>query len=219
MRLWKSGIDENEQKRLVDEVDSQAGKDEWRKIRRWRKTNPAGWFGGSSKLLAPCIVAVEGAFDRLALLAAGLEAQDVLALVGTALQVETLPLQVQSMVLAVMVIQQWLIEEGTLHDPHRSLVKATQTVSREANRLHLGLIERNINTVIASIARSMQSVCRLNSHEQRPNRSQYLTREKPFTPQRQLSRPRTRRRDIDHKRPKAKAGHIPNRDGSAELIQ
>jgi hypothetical protein len=100
LRLWKPGMDENEHKRLVEEFDLQAGKEERRKIRRWRKTNPAGYFGVGSRSLAPCVVVVEGAFDRLALLAAGLEPRESLALVGTALQVEALPLQVQSVVLA-----------------------------------------------------------------------------------------------------------------------
>ena len=100
LRLWKPGMDENEHKQLVEEFDKQAGKDEHRKIRRWRKTNPAGYFGVGSKSLSPCIAVVEGAFDRLALLAAGLDAPDVIALVGTALQAEVLPLQVQSVVLA-----------------------------------------------------------------------------------------------------------------------
>jgi hypothetical protein len=98
--LWKPGIDENEHKCLVEEFDKQAGKDERRKIRRWRKTNPVGYFGVGFKSLASCIVVVEGAFDRLALLAGGLESPDVIALVGTALQAEILPLQVQSVVLA-----------------------------------------------------------------------------------------------------------------------
>ncbi len=100
LRLWKPGMDENEHKQLVEEFDKQAGRDERKKIRRWRKTNPAGYFGVGSKSLSPCIVVVEGAFDRLALLAAGLETPDVIALVGTALQAEILPLQVQSVVIA-----------------------------------------------------------------------------------------------------------------------
>ncbi len=100
LRLWKPGMDENEHKQLVEEFDQQAGKDERKKIRRWRKSNPAGYSGVGSKSLAPCIVVVEGAFDRLALLAAGLKPPDVVALVGTALQAEVLPLQVQSVVLA-----------------------------------------------------------------------------------------------------------------------
>ncbi len=99
LRLWKPGIDENEHKHLVEESDKQAGKDERKKIRRWRKTNPAGYAGVGSKSLSACIVVVEGAFDRLALLAAGLDPSDVIALVGTALQAEGLPLQVQSVVL------------------------------------------------------------------------------------------------------------------------
>jgi DNA primase len=100
LRLWKPGMDENEHKHLVEEFDKQAGKDERRKIRRWRKSNPAGYFGVGPKSLTSCIVVAEGAFDRLALLAAGLESSHVIALVGTALQAEVLPLQVQSVVLA-----------------------------------------------------------------------------------------------------------------------
>ena len=100
LRLWKPGMDENEHKHLVEEFDKQAGRDERKKIRRWRKSNPAGYFGVGSKSLSPCIAVVEGAFDRLALLAAGLNPPDVIALVGTALQAEVLPLQVQSVVLA-----------------------------------------------------------------------------------------------------------------------
>src|SRR5713226_48616 len=99
LRLWKPGMDENEHKHLVEEFDKQAGKDERRKIRRWRKSNPAGYFGVGSKSLSPCIAVVEGTFDRLALLAAGLNLPDVIALVGTALQVEVFPLQVQAVVL------------------------------------------------------------------------------------------------------------------------
>jgi DNA primase len=100
LRLWKPGMDENEHKYLVEEFDKQAGRDERKKIRRWRKTNPAGYFGVGSKSLSACIIVVEGAFDRLALLAAGLDSPDVIALVGTALQAEVLSLQVQAVVLA-----------------------------------------------------------------------------------------------------------------------
>lgn len=118
LRLWKPGMDENEHKRLVDEYDGQAGKDERGKIRRWRKTNPAGWFGVGSASLTPSVIVVEGAFDRLALLAGGIEPYDVLALVGTTLQVDTLPLQVQSLVLAL--------------DSDASGQKATQKLAEEA---------------------------------------------------------------------------------------
>jgi hypothetical protein len=100
LRLWKPSMDENEHKELLEASGKQTGGSEQHQIRRWRKTNPAGYFGVSSRRLAPCVVVVEGAFDRLALLAAGLEPAHVMALIGTALQVETLPLQVQSVVLA-----------------------------------------------------------------------------------------------------------------------
>ena len=43
---------------------------------------------------------VEGAFDRLTLVAAGLPAPQIVALVGTAVQVEWLPAQVKTVVLA-----------------------------------------------------------------------------------------------------------------------
>jgi DNA primase len=46
------------------------------------------------------ILLVEGAFDRLTLVAAGLPAPQIVALVGTALQVEWLPAQVKTVVLA-----------------------------------------------------------------------------------------------------------------------
>ena len=100
LRLWQPGMDENEHKRLLDEFDERAGRDERKKIRRWRMTNPAGYFGASPRSLSSCVAVVEGAFDRLALLAAGLDAPDVIALVGTALQASQLPLQTQSVVLA-----------------------------------------------------------------------------------------------------------------------
>jgi DNA primase len=52
--------------------------------RRWIKTNPAGWFGFDAPAsLAEQVVLVEGGFDRLALLAAGLPTNAVIALVGT----------------------------------------------------------------------------------------------------------------------------------------
>lgn len=55
---------------------------------RWLKTNPAGWFWQPQSLPAsdPVIV-VEGPFDRLAVLAAGgFHPEEVVALVGTAIQ-------------------------------------------------------------------------------------------------------------------------------------
>ncbi len=99
LRLWEPGMDENTHKELLEAYAKQAGNDQ-NQIRRWRKTNPAGYFGVAPGSLDPCVIIVEGPFDRLALLAAGLKPVEVLALVGTALQVETLPSSVQSIVLA-----------------------------------------------------------------------------------------------------------------------
>jgi Toprim-like len=69
-------------------------------LRRWLKTSPAGWFWTlPSRPIAPLIV-VEGPFDRLALLSAGFDAEEVVALVGTALRAEHLPASVSSLLLA-----------------------------------------------------------------------------------------------------------------------
>lgn len=73
---WEPGMDENTHKALLDRPGAP---------RRWIKTNPAGWFGGDALQSSEGpLILVEGGFDRLALLAAGIPAASVLALVGTA---------------------------------------------------------------------------------------------------------------------------------------
>jgi DNA primase len=75
LHAWRSGMDENEHKLFLDEPGAPE---------RWRKTYPSGWFGLAD--LAPDseqIIIVEGAFDRLALIAAGVSAGDVVALAGS----------------------------------------------------------------------------------------------------------------------------------------
>ena len=92
---WEPGMDENAHKALLDQPGAP---------RRWIKTNPAGWFGFEAPAsLSEQVVLVEGGFDRLVLLAAGMPANAVIALVGTAARptwlVRSAP-QVKSMVLA-----------------------------------------------------------------------------------------------------------------------
>jgi Toprim-like len=73
---WEPGMDENTHKALLEQPGAP---------RRWIKTNPAGWFGGDALQSSERpIILVEGGFDRLALLSAGIPAESVLALVGTA---------------------------------------------------------------------------------------------------------------------------------------
>ena len=73
---WEPGMDENTHKALLDRPGAP---------RRWIKTNPAGWFGGDALQSSEgLLILVEGGFDRLALLSAGMPAESVLALVGTA---------------------------------------------------------------------------------------------------------------------------------------
>ena len=88
---WQPGMDENAHRSLLDQE---------RRPRRWIKTNPAGWFGYDLDRLSGCLVLVEGAFDRLTLLAAGFPAAGVVALVGTATQAEWYPHQVKAAILA-----------------------------------------------------------------------------------------------------------------------
>lgn len=88
---WKVGMDENAHKMLLDQP---------RRPRRWIKTNPAGWFGPNLDQLAGCLILVEGAFDRLTLLSAGFGMAQVIALVGTSVQVDWFPHRVQAVILA-----------------------------------------------------------------------------------------------------------------------
>lgn len=91
LRGWQPGMNEREHKTLLDSNNT---------LRRWIKTNPAGWFCSNLDQLARCIILVEGGFDRLTLLAAGFAANEVVALAGTAAHIEWLPPQVKAVVLA-----------------------------------------------------------------------------------------------------------------------
>ncbi len=92
---WEPGMDENTHKALLDQPGAP---------RRWIKTNPAGWFGGDAlKHSEGPLILVEGGFDRLALLSAGIPAESVIALVGTAARpswLRWLAPQLKSVVLA-----------------------------------------------------------------------------------------------------------------------
>ncbi len=88
---WQPGMHEQVHKTLLEQPASP---------RRWIKTNPAGWFSSPFDQFADHIILVEGAFDRLTLLAAGFAPNEVVALVGTALQIEWLPPQIKTIVLA-----------------------------------------------------------------------------------------------------------------------
>jgi hypothetical protein len=88
---WKAGMDENVHKALLEEEHAP---------KRWIKTNPAGWFGFVPEQLAESFILVEGAFDRLTLLAAGFRETEVIALVGTAAQPSWFPKQVKTVILA-----------------------------------------------------------------------------------------------------------------------
>ena len=88
---WVPGMDENAHKALLDRP---------RTARRWIKTNPAGWFGYDPDQLSENIMLVEGTFDRLALLSAGVRPGEVVALAGTAIRADWFPPHVSAVILA-----------------------------------------------------------------------------------------------------------------------
>ena len=88
---WQPGMTETTHKALLERKGGP---------KRWIKTNPAGWFGADFERLPRTVMLVEGAFDRLTLLAAGCQASAVIALAGASAQVDWLPAQVKTVVLA-----------------------------------------------------------------------------------------------------------------------
>lgn len=88
---WVPTMDENKHKLLLDGSGTP---------RRWIKTNPAGWFGYDPDRMPYNIILVEGAFDRLALLAAGLLPTEIIALAGTSLHTFWFPSHVRTALLA-----------------------------------------------------------------------------------------------------------------------
>jgi DNA primase len=87
---WQSCADEEAHKVSLEQQG----------LHRWLKTYPSGWFWTPlSRTISPLIV-VEGPFDRLALLEADFEVEEVVALVGTALRASQIPTHVRSLLLA-----------------------------------------------------------------------------------------------------------------------
>ena len=88
---WQPGMNETTHKALLERPGSP---------RRWIKTCPAGWFSADFEDVPRTVILVEGAFDRLTLLAAGFQAHEIIALVGTAAPVDWLPAQIKTVMLA-----------------------------------------------------------------------------------------------------------------------
>jgi DNA primase len=89
---WQVGMNEDEHTALLnDEPDAP---------RRYIKTNPAGWFCAPPLEWSDCLVLVEGPFDRLALLAAGMKNKEVQAIVGTAFSTHWIQDHMQAVIFA-----------------------------------------------------------------------------------------------------------------------
>ena len=98
---WAAGMDESEHKRLLNTYADECQQGErFNEHRRWEKSDPAGWYGEPPAALAESLFIVEGPLDRLALLDAGVDPCEVIALVGTALSVDLLPRNVKRVILA-----------------------------------------------------------------------------------------------------------------------
>lgn len=89
---WRPGLDEGAHKMLLESTPVAP--------RRWEKTYPAGWLGYAHLGRSETIVLVEGPFDALALVAAGVPIVQLVALVGTAARVNWIPSNVQRVLLA-----------------------------------------------------------------------------------------------------------------------
>lgn len=85
---WVEGMTSDEHKALLPDG------------MRWQKTGRAGWYGVAAHELASTIILVEGALDRLALLAQGADDNEVIALGGTMLNLDWIPTQVLRVILA-----------------------------------------------------------------------------------------------------------------------
>jgi hypothetical protein len=88
LHLWQPGMDEYQHKDLLEQ----------RGIKRWRKTHACGWFNLHELDVVSHVVLCEGAFDALALIDAGLP--HVVAVVGTAVNIDWLPKHLEQITLA-----------------------------------------------------------------------------------------------------------------------
>jgi hypothetical protein len=80
LRLWTPGMDEDEHKAVLKE----------KHLPRVLKTGNAGWFWQRAEL-SRAVILVEGAFEKLALLAAGFASSEVIAVGTTAANIDWLP--------------------------------------------------------------------------------------------------------------------------------
>ncbi|MBO0782630.1 MAG: toprim domain-containing protein, partial [Ktedonobacteraceae bacterium] len=104
LHLWEPGMDENEHKRLLDELEQQA-KEEYGEargsryaIKRYEKTYKSGFLHAAAMQAHQRILICEGVFDLLPLLYEGLE--NAVAISGTHIDVQAIPVHVRSCTLA-----------------------------------------------------------------------------------------------------------------------
>jgi 5S rRNA maturation endonuclease (ribonuclease M5) len=102
MWRWYPGMDEREHKAILDTYDDELkaqGKENNPRA-RWHKTAIAGWYGAAPVDLADTIFIVEGALDRLSIIASGIQPNEVIALAGTSINVEWLPRHLERVIIA-----------------------------------------------------------------------------------------------------------------------
>ena len=105
--------------------------------------------------------------------------------------------------LAAMVVQHWLIVAGTWKDPHRSLVKAAQTVQREAGSLMAAIQDGRLPLVIERTLQCMESGCRIQKRREQPSTAQLLEGA-PLPPKRRSPKSAYHHSDLVHRWPAGK---------------
>jgi Toprim domain-containing protein len=102
LHLWQPGMDENEHKRVIevynDEMEEKHHGEAYKyQVRRWEKTYRSGFFHAEA-LDGEHITIVEGPFDAIPLLAAGIN--DIAAIAGAYIDIKAIPLNVCAITLA-----------------------------------------------------------------------------------------------------------------------
>ncbi len=100
LALWQPGMDENEHRDKLKEHNKQMhdALDYLHEIVPYRKTNPAGYFNYDAVKTCQQLTIVEGPFDALALLTAGLSG--VIALCGTSMDAKAIPTRIEQVMIA-----------------------------------------------------------------------------------------------------------------------
>jgi 5S rRNA maturation endonuclease (ribonuclease M5) len=95
---WVPGMDERTHKDFL--TDYGKGRRRNNHTRHQKSAGMSGWYGLAADDLADTLYIVEGVFDRLSLIRAGIDPNEVIAVVGTAVPMNWIPKQTERVILA-----------------------------------------------------------------------------------------------------------------------